>query len=534
MTSEKIPRYSVAIIGAGVSGMVASIQIQKQLGLTDFLIIEKSTGGYGGTWNDNFYPGAACDVLGHVYCFSFAPNPEWSKKWPDQPEIKAYFEKVAKDYNLAKNTWFGTEVVRGVWNEKENNWILTLKTSEGKEKIIIAKTVVSGVGQLNNPSYPNIPGLDTFKGAVVHSARWDRSAKYDGRVGVIGTGARQIVPELVKIAKKLYVYQRSPAYMMTRGNFKYSSLFKWLCRNVPFFNKIYRVLWLLALDRNFVAIKTWVPLIGTLTGLYLRTLIYLAVKDKQLRKKVTPDYPVGCKRILISDDWFPAIQKPNAALVTDHIVRITEDGIVTKNEKGQEEKQEVDTIVLATGFKALGLLEPMEFIGKNGQSLRKTWSTGAEAYKGYLVSGFPNLFVLYGPNTNLGHNSIIFMIESTMTSIIECMKDIFHKQNPTPYVNVKKTIQESYNKKVQADLGYTTFAADCASWYRQKDGKIITQWSGFVVSYWLSTRNINPNDFEQVGNKSFAHARSVQTRNSLITAAAILAGAGFIGARLRS
>ncbi|KAI8853830.1 hypothetical protein BC829DRAFT_381454 [Chytridium lagenaria] len=438
-----------------VSGMVAAIQLQKQLGMKDYLIIEKSRSGWGGTWNKNTYPGAACDVLGHVYCFSFALNPNWSKKWPDQPEIQAYFERVAQDYNLASNAQFGTEVISGVWSETDFNWTLTLRSVDtGVEFQIIARAIISGVGQLNNPAFPNIPGMDTFKGPVVHSAMWKHDLKYDNRIAVIGTGASaiQMVPELVKTAKKLDVYQRSPAYLIHRGNFKYSGLFKWVCRNVPFFNRIYRIGWFLALSS------------------------VSALKTRAFLKKVTPTYPIGCKRLLISDDWFSALQAPNSTLIVDPIVRISPTGVVVRTEEGKEEEREVDTI-------------PMEFIGRGGKSLRKTWKEGAEAYRGFAVHDFPNLFVLYGPNTNLGHNNL------------------FHPISPTPYICVKKPIQEAYNRK-------------------RKSGKITTQWSGFVMSYWIMTLGIWKDDFEQVGNNPFVEARARESRIRMVqyTALAALSG----------
>ncbi|KAJ3216657.1 hypothetical protein HDU67_009185 [Dinochytrium kinnereticum] len=500
MTDPSPKRYSVAIIGSGVSGIVAGVQLQRQLGVKDFIIIEKSKAGWGGTWNKNTYP-------------------EWSKKWPSQPEIQAYFEKVANENDLPRHATFGTEVVSGTWNEKEANWTLRLRADDNTESFIIAKAVISGVGQLNNPAYPNIQGLDSFNGPVVHSANWDHDIKYDNRIAMVGTGASaiQILPELVKTASKIYVYQRSPAYIIPRGNFKYSAMFKWTCRNIPFFNRIYRVLWLLALDRNFVVLKTWIPFASQLATMYLRLLIRLAVKDTALRKKLTPDYLIGCKRLLISDDWFNSLQKPNTSLVVDPIIRVEYDAVIVKNEKGEEEKHVVDTIVLGTGFKATGFLEPMEFVGRNGISLRKTWKDGAQAYKGFAVAEFPNLFVLYGPNTNLGHNSIIFMIESTMNSVIACLRDLLDKKNPTPYICVKKSVQESYNQTIQNELSYTTFASDCASWYREKSGRITTQWSGFSSAYWWMTLGIRSEDFEQVGNKPFVNAKAAELRANIIT-----------------
>ncbi|KAJ3092562.1 hypothetical protein HDU96_002682 [Phlyctochytrium bullatum] len=527
---QKLAPVSVAIIGSGVSGMVAAIQIQRQLGITDFVIIEKSRSGWGGTWNKNTYPGAACDVLGHVYCFSFALNPNWTKKWPSQPEIQAYFERVAHENSLPQRALFGTEVLSGVWNDRDLRWTLTLRTHDHREFNLVAKAVISGVGQLNIPAYPNIPGLNAFKGPVVHSAEWDHSLQYDGRIAVVGTGASaiQFVPELAKTAKRMWVYQRSPAYMLPRGNFKYSELFKWTCRNVPYFMRIYRFLWFLALDRNFIALKTWVPFISRLSTLYCKYLVWSAVKQRSLLPKVMPTYPLGCKRLLISDDWYPTLELPHVDLVTDPIVRIESDGVVVRDKEGKEEKHVVDTVVLGTGFKATGFLEPMEFVGRGGVSLRKRWADGAEAYQGYAVADFPNLFVLYGPNTNLGHNSIIAMIESTMQSILHCLRDLLDPTHPTPYIAVKRSVQDVYNAKVQRELEGTSFTADCASWYREKSGKITTQWSGFVVSYWAMTREIKVDDFEQPGLKPFWNARRRQRRTKAVVggAAGVVAAAG--------
>ncbi|KAJ3164006.1 hypothetical protein HK101_000541 [Irineochytrium annulatum] len=530
--------FKVAIIGAGASGIAAGVELQRKLGLKDFIILEKHDA-FGGTWNLNTYPGAASDVLGHVYCYSFAPNPDCSMKWPEQPEIKAYFEKVAHDWDLQSRVQFRTEVVKGTWSETSHHWALETRRSTGEVETIIVKAVISGVGQLNNPSYPNIPGVKegdvTFKkGPVMHSSRWDHGYDFEGKtVGIIGTGASciQFAPRIAPLAKKLHIYQRSAAYVMPRLNFKYSAVFKWCARYVPFFLRYYRLNWLAALDRLYILLRTDLP-VEAMARRVLNLHLRMSVKDASLRSKLTPDYPVGCKRLLITDEWYETLQRPNVSLHTDKVLRVTEGNIVTQSKDGAEDLgEELDVIVLGTGFKATGFLAPMEFVGMGGRSLRDEWDSkkGAEAYKGFAIEGFPNLFMLYGPGTNLGHNSIIFMVECALRSIIPCLSVILDEKNPTPYVVPRKAVQEAYNVEHFKELEKTTFAGSCGSWYRDRiSGKLTTQWRSFVFVYWWITRKVNVEDFEQVGQKPFAAIKAAQFQANLRTymIAAALVGAG--------
>ncbi|KAJ3414725.1 hypothetical protein HDV05_006162 [Chytridiales sp. JEL 0842] len=376
-TPKELPNKTTAvIIGTGVSGMVAAISLQTKLNMTDYIIVEKKTSGrWGGVWDSNTYPGAACDVLGHVYCFSTDPNPDWSAKWPAQAEIQNYFDRVAIKYNLPSHAYFGREVINGTWNPTANNWILQLKQGD-KTYTVTTKIVISGVGQLSVPKNPDIKGLDTFKGKMIHSAKWDHSVDMRGKkVAVLGTGA-----SLIRQAMELY-------FSFTR---------------------------------------------------------WLSVHDPVLRKKLTPDYPLGCKRVLLSDDWYSTVQRPNVDLITNPISHVTELGVVTVDPASTKKTEiEVDVLVLGTGFAATDFLYGMDFVGLNGVSLQKdVWGKeGAKAYHGYAVSGFPNLFILYGPNTNLGHHSIILMIEATMNEITSHVSTLLSQEKP--YINVKKEAQDA-------------------------------------------------------------------------------------------
>ncbi|KAJ3326972.1 hypothetical protein HDU76_012466, partial [Blyttiomyces sp. JEL0837] len=467
----------------------------------------------------------------------------WTKKWPSQTEIHAYFQKAAQDHNLNAHARFNTEVISGTWDSATNSWFVTLRDcSTGLEEIIMATCVISGVGQLNNPAYPNIQGLDGFKGVVMHSARWDHSVDLEGKVvGVIGTGASsiQFTPEVAKVAKHVHVFQRSPAYIMPRWNYTYSGLARWIFRNVPGARQLYRWIWIAVLDALFIGLQNKkFPMVANIIQYLLLANMRRQVKDANLRKKLTPDYPVGCKRTLISDEWYPTMQRSNVSVVTEPISRISENAVIVKdNESGNEIEKKIDVLLLGTGFKSTGFLDPMEFIGVDGISLRKEWRDGAEAYRGFAVSGFPNLFILYGPNTNLGHHSIIYMIECTMELVTQSLTAIFPtnpKSIPTPYVEVKKSSQDVYNRWIQSELGKTAYTDTCGSWYKVgKMGKVTNQWASFVTKYWLETRKLKVEDFVQAGESPFNGLLVERQRKAWMSAGllvGLVASAAAVGA----
>ncbi|HEY5946580.1 MAG TPA: NAD(P)/FAD-dependent oxidoreductase, partial [Kofleriaceae bacterium] len=403
----------IVIVGAGAAGLAMAIRL-KRSGHEDFTIVERSEG-VGGTWHDNRYPGAGCDVPSHLYCFSFAPKSDWHYKFARQPEIESYFQQLVETERLGPHLQLNTEVqgaqfVDGGWR---------IRTSRGE---LAADVLISGTGQLNRPHIPALPGLESFAGQRFHSARWDPAFDPRGkRVVVIGNGASaaQIVPEIAPQVAQLTVLQRSPAYVFPRKDRAYRGFEKWLFRYVPGWRRFYRSLIYWQLESRFPALHQH-SLIGKLvTWMCLRNLRN-AISDPALRAQLTPDYPIGCKRIVISDDWYPALARDNVTLETSPIERITPEGVVTVDGT----LHPADAIIFATGFDSTSFLAPMQITGRDGTALATTWRGGALAHRGVAVSGFPNLFLLYGPNTNLGHSSILFMIECQVRYILGCLDQL--------------------------------------------------------------------------------------------------------------
>jgi len=471
----------IAIVGAGPAGLAMGMQLVRA-GITDFTIFERSPG-VGGTWHDNRYPGAACDVPSHLYCFSFAPKPDWQHKFARQPEIEAYFNDCVTRAQLGPHLRLATEVhgarfVDGEWH---------LDTSAGE---VTANVLVSGTGQLNRPRLP--AGFEAFAGKMFHSARWDASYDFTGkRVVVIGSGASavQIVPELAKVAAQLTVFQRSPAYVIPRKDRPYSRLVKWLFTHVPFVRRAYRSFIYWSLESRFTALHRG-SVMGKLTRWMALRHLRKQVADPVLRTQLTPDYPVGCKRIVISDDWYPALQRANVSLVTSAIASVTRDGVIAADGT----RHEADAIVFATGFDTTSFLAPMQIVGAGGIALHDAWRGGAEAHRGIAVAGFPNLFLLYGPNTNLGHSSILFMIECQVHYIVRCMQEL--EKRGARALAVKPAAMARTNEQLQQALARTTWSADCSSWYKTAEGKLTNNWASRTTQYWLCTRRPDFDEFD--------------------------------------
>jgi cation diffusion facilitator CzcD-associated flavoprotein CzcO len=468
----------VAILGAGASGLCMAIALRKA-GIDSFTIIEKS-GGVGGTWRDNTYPGAGCDVPSHLYSFSFAPNPDWSHAYSLQPEILEYFERCARDYDLYRHCRFRTELESAVYDEAAALW--RLRTTEGEE--IAAEVLVSGVGQLNRPMYPRLPGLETFRGKTFHSARWDHGYDLAGkRVGVIGNGASalQFIPKIAPVVGRLSVFQRSNNWVVPRGDRPYTEREKAWFRRSKWLRLLHRGLIYFLLENNFFAFRPN-TFMAKVMERRARKLLAEQVPDPVLREKLTPDYPIGCKRILIGDDYYPALVRDNVEVVTDAITEVTETGIVTAD--GREHP--LDVLIYATGFVTTSFLAPMGITGRYGIRLEEMWKEGAEAYLGVAVAGFPNFFMLYGPNTNLGHNSIIFMIECQVGYVAACIEEL--RTRGLRSLEVRPGAQAKFNKELQKGLGKSVWATGCTSWYKTDGGKITNNWSDFTVRYWWRTR----------------------------------------------
>lgn len=479
---------SIAIVGAGVSGICLAVNL-KRAGIHDFIILEKSNE-VGGTWNENTYPGAACDVPSHMYSLSFEPNPNWTRKYPRQAEILEYFRSVARKYDIYSHIRFGVELDEAAFDEASGQW--KLRTSAGDETMV--KVLASGCGQLNRPAMPAIPGMDSFKGARFHSARWDHSVNLNGkRVAVVGNGpsAIQFIPEVAKVAGELTVYHRTPNYVVPRLDRPYSTFERWLFAKVPGAARAYRWALYWTLEKNRIAFTrgTWFnKMFRQIADQHMVT----QIADEKLRAILTPDYDLGCKRILISDDWLPTLTRPNVEVIATEIDHITDSGVVDKEGKVRE----VDAIIFGTGFESTKFLTPMKVMGTGGKPLTQAWQGGAEAHLGVSVAGFPNFFMMYGPNTNLGHNSIIFMIECQAAYILGCIKKI--RNSRLSYIDVKPEVMERYNIGVQEAIRESVWAAGCRSWYKTEDGKVTNNWSGFTAEYWWRTREPDFADYRLV------------------------------------
>jgi cation diffusion facilitator CzcD-associated flavoprotein CzcO len=480
----------VAILGAGVSGLCMGIAL-KRAGIDSFTIYEKSDA-LGGTWHDNAYPGSACDVPSHLYCFSFEPNPGWSRKFSPQPEIAAYLARCADKYGLLPHIRFGCEIAGASFDEGESSW--RLRTTAGEA--LRADVLVSGTGQLNRPHVPDLPGLPSFEGTQFHSARWDPRHDFTGEsVAVIGNGASaiQFVPEVAPRAGRLSVFQRTPNWLVPRLDRAYTPREQAVFRRVPFVLRGVRWLIYWALESRFLGFfrDSW---LSRRMERGCREFLDAQIPDPELRVKLTPDYPVGCKRILISDDYYPALLRPNVALVTSPIERIAPDAVVTRDGRVHP----ADTLLFATGFETTSFLAPMEIEGRGGRKLEAVWREGAEAYLGMAVPGFPNLFLLYGPNTNLGHNSIIFMIECQVGYVARCIRRLFGRDLAS--LEVRPEAMARYDAALQRDLARTAWAAGCHSWYKTEAGRVTNNWSGFTVGYWRRTRRPDFSDFFSKGS----------------------------------
>ena len=471
----------IAIIGSGFSGLCLAIQLKKR-GIETFTIFEKSDK-VGGTWRDNTYPGACCDVPAFAYCFSFEQKTDWSRKWAPQSEILDYMEECARKHQLHSHIRFNTEIVTARWDEGDSLW--RLRTAEGQE--VVADILVSGVGQLNRPHTPKVDGIEQFKGETFHSARWRHDLDLTGkRIGVVGNAASaiQFIPQIAPGASRVYIFQRSANWMLPRGDRSYSEHEKRLYGWNPWIAKLYRwaiwaqheMNWPMFRRSQFLARRT-----AQLAEQNMRSI----VKDPKLQQALVPDYPIGGKRILISDDYYQSLNRENVELVTAPIDHVEAEAIVTTDKRSLP----VDVIIFATGFESTDFLAPMAIEGRGGRSLKDEWRDGARAYLGISVPDFPNLFLMYGPNTNLGHNSIIFMIECQTNYILECLAQMDSRELAA--IDLRREVLERFDSKLQDELQRSAWAATGKSWYKTEAGRITNNWFGSTTRYWWKTRNVD-------------------------------------------
>lgn len=481
------PAPVVAIVGAGFGGIGLAMRLTRAR-IHSFTIFERAES-LGGTWRDNTYPGAACDIPSHLYSFSLEPHPDWDRAYAGQPEILRYLERCAAKYRLHQHIRFGTEVRGARFDERRNVWTLDLSDGSTFE----ATVLVTACGQLTRPVLPDVPGRDSFDGPAFHSARWRHDVDLTGkRVAVIGTGASavQIVPELAPRAATLVLFQRSAPYVIPKPDRAYRAAEKRLFRALPLVQRINRAIAYAVHELRFVAFGYSRAAMKPSRAAFARFL-RRQIADPVLRQKLTPDYEMGCKRIMISNDYYPALARENVEVVTDPIDRVTPAGVVTKD--GRE--RPFDALVYATGFAATGFLVPMTVTGRAGVTLQDAWRDGAEAYLGITVSGFPNFFMLYGPNTNLGHNSIVFMLEAQIAYVMDAIETL--ARGTCARLEIRPDVQAAFNRRLQQKLGASVWARGCTSWYLDAAGKNTVNWPDFTLDYRRRTRKLNLQDYER-------------------------------------
>ena len=489
--------HRVIIVGTGFAGIGMAIRLQ-QAGIRDFVMLERSDR-LGGTWRDNDYPGAACDVQSHLYSYSFAPNPDWSRMFAPQGEILAYTLDCVARYGLEPHIVYNRNVVRADFDESTALW--TVETEDGSR--YRGQALVSGAGGLSRPSYPDIPGLETFRGRMFHTAQWDHGYALAGkRVAVVGTGASaiQVVPAIVDEVGHLTLFQRTAPWVLPKPDREIGPRERALYRRFPVLQQLQRnrIYWSLeARVLGFV----YDPRIMKGAELLARGFLRHAVKDAELRRKVTPTYTIGCKRILMSNEYYPALQRENCAVVTDSIVAVEPTGVRTADGV----LHEVDCIIMATGFQAAEAAAPFPITGLGGVDINDAWADGAEAYKGTMVAGFPNLFMIVGPNTGLGHSSMIFMIEAQVEYALAALRELF--ASGAGYIDVRREVQDAYNEQLQERLGRAVWATDCNSWYKTASGRNTTLWPGFTWDFRRRLLDFRPDEHRlvAVGVAAAAH-----------------------------
>jgi len=460
----------IAIVGAGFGGLGAAIELDRA-GFSDLAVLERGEE-VGGTWWFNTYPGCQCDVPSNLYSYSFARKPDWSRSYPEQPEILDYLRGCSHSFGLRDRIHLGCEMLESAWDEDAQLW--RIETSRGT---LTAGVLVAAPGLLSQPKFPDFPGLEGFEGATFHTARWDDEAQLAGkRVAVVGTGASavQVVPRIQPEVEKLYVYQRTPPWVAPLLDRAVSDGLKRFYRRAPRAQKLARgaVYWL---REPMVVGMALVPKLMKAWEAYSKLHLRRQVRDPDLRRRLTPNYVIGCKRILFSNRWYPALTAPNTEVITEALESVRGRTLVAAD--GSE--REVDVIVIATGFSPTDPAIAHQLRGADGRTLAETWDGSPEAYRGTTVSGFPNLFLMYGPNTNLGHSSIVFMLESQYRYLLKAMRAM--RDGGLGRLEVRKDVQRAYNEEVQRRLkGSVWNAGRCASWYLDDDGENAVMWSDFT------------------------------------------------------
>jgi len=470
---DTLPRVSnIAVVGAGFGGVGALVMLHRA-GYPEVTVFERSER-VGGVWHHNTYPGAACDVPSHLYEFSFAPNPRWSHRYAPQAEIQDYVEGVARRYGVLDRIRTRTEVQEARWEPARRKWLL--QTTAGPYE---ADVLLTACGQLNVPSVPSIPGLESFAGPAFHTAQWRHDVDLRGtRVALVGTGcsAIQAGPAIQPVVAQFTVYQRSPGWTIPRMDFAYSERGKRRFERFPALQRLDRAS-NLAFHELGAAAMTSQPWLLPAFRAIGRYQINRTIKDPELRSRVTPTDEIGCKRVMITDDWYPMLTQPNVELVTDRIAEVTPTGVRVQD--GTE--RPADAIVLATGFKTHGFVAPMQITGTGGRTLAQAWSEVPRAYLGLAVPGFPNMFLIYGPNTNGGTGSVIYTIEAGVEHVIAALGEL--ERNRARTIEVRREAAARFDEELRAALSKTVWHTGCTSWYLDENGNDPNQWPWLWRSY---------------------------------------------------
>lgn len=476
---------AAVIVGCGFAGVGMSIELRRA-GIDDFVVLERAES-LGGTWRDNVYPGCACDVPSHLYCFSYAPH-VWSRSFAPQQEIRAYLEGVVDRFDLRRHIRYGAEVQSAEWDPERARWQVRTRAGD----VFRARALILGTGPFNVPVLPDIPELDRFAGAQFHSARWNTEYDFRGkRVAVVGTGASgvQIVPELQREARQLYLIQRTPPWVLPRRGRTFSPFERTLLKLVPGLRSLYRFLLYWRYDLRALALNRYHGLLRLLQ-VVARKHLERAISSEELRQRLTPSYTIGCKRMLLSDDYYPALASPNVEVVSERVARGTERGLAL--DSGRE--LELDAIVYATGFAVQDPFQQLE-VRAGGQNLGDVWrQNGAQAYLGTTVAGFPNLFLLLGPNTGLGHTSILIMIEGQARYIAQAVELL--SQDGVRSIELRRDVQTAFSAWLKDRHASTVWSSGCSSWYLSSAGENTVIWPGLATAFRRRTARLRREDYE--------------------------------------
>ncbi|WP_019587858.1 flavin-containing monooxygenase [Deinococcus apachensis] len=501
--------HQIAIIGSGFAGLGMAALLQRH-GMEDFVIFERA-GEVGGTWRDNTYPGCACDVKSDLYSFSFAPNPEWGHRYARQPEILEYLRRTADEFGLRPHIRFGHEVERAEWDDADSLWRIRTSDGQGGNNTFTARVLISGHGPLVEPKWPAIPGLESFSGPRFHSARWDHSAELRGkRVAVIGTGASsiQFVPEVQKEAAQLTVFQRSAPWIMPRMDTETSERRRALFRRYPALQRLSRQ-WIFGVaEARFLSFSN--ERVRRLAEDAGRKHLEAQVADPLLRARLTPNYRLGCKRVLVSDDYYPALTQPNVEVVTEPICEVRGSRLITAD--GAE--REFDVLIGGTGFNATQPAIARVIHGRDGRSLAEVWQPHSAALHGTTVAGFPNLFLIVGPNTGLGHNSMVYIMEAQIRYILRALE--YLEEGHLLSLEPRPEAQAAYNEAIQGKLlGSVWMQGGCTSWYIDEGGRNTSLWPERALNFRRTLAHFDPTLYRaRLSPRPLAPLRSAAPRSA--------------------